>query len=64
MMRNGRLRQPYALLDIARAEPGFLAERASAFFFKRAENPAASGIGNGVQKAVEIGSGVSHDEEG
>ena len=35
-MGNGRLRQLYALLDIARAEPGFLVERASAFFFERA----------------------------
>jgi len=62
-MRNGRLRQLHALLDIGRTEPGFLVERASAFFFERAENSAASGVGNGVQEAIKIGSAVSHDEE-
>ncbi len=63
-MRNGRLRQPHPLLDIGGTKPGFLIERASAFFFERAENPAASGVGNGVQEAIEIGRGGSHDEEG
>ncbi len=62
-MRNGRLRQLYTLLDIEAAEPGFLVEGASTFFFERAQNSAASGIGNGVQEAIKMGSGVSHDEE-
>jgi len=62
-MRNGRLRQLHPLLDIEGAEPGFLVQRASAFFFECAQNSAASGIGNGVQKAIKIGSGVSHDQE-
>ena len=61
-MRNGRLRQLHTLLDIRGAKPGLFVQRASAFFFERAQNPAASGIGNGVQKAIEIGSRVSHDE--
>ena len=60
VMRNSRLRQLHPLLDIGGAEPGFLVERASALFFQRAQNPAASGIGNGVQEAIKIGSGVSH----
>ena len=60
-MRNGRLRQLHTLLDIEGAEAGFLVQRASAFFFERAQNPAASGIGNGVQKAIKIGSGGSHE---
>lgn len=63
-MRNGRLRQLHTLLDIAGTESGFLVERASAFFFERAQNPAASRIGNGVQEAIKMGSGMSHDEEG
>jgi hypothetical protein len=58
-MRNSRLRQLHALLDIGGAQPGFLVERASAFLFERAQNAAASGVGNGVQEAIEIGSGVS-----
>ncbi len=62
VMRNGRLCQLHTLLDIEGAEPDFLVERASAFFFERTQNPAASGIGDGVQKAIEIGSGVRHDE--
>jgi len=62
-MRNRRLRQLHALLDIEGTEPGFLVERASAFLFERAQNSAASGIGNGVQEAIKMGSGVSHDEE-
>jgi len=53
-----------ALLDIARAEPGFLIDGASTLFFERRENPAASGIGNGVQKAIKIGDGVRHDRKG
>jgi hypothetical protein len=57
-MRNGRLRQLHPLLDIAGAKAGFLIERASAFFLERLQNPAARGVGNGVQKAIEIGSGV------
>ena len=61
-MRNGRLRQLHTLLDIEGAESGFLVQRASAFFFEREQNPAARWIGNGVQKAIEIGSGVRHDE--
>ena len=60
-MRNGRLRQLHPLLYIEGAEPGFLIQRASALLFERAQNPAASGIGNGVQKAIKIGSGVSHE---
>ncbi len=60
-MGNGRLRQLYALLDISRAEPGFLVDGASAFFFESAQNPAARWVGNGVQEAIEMRSGVSHD---
>ena len=63
-MRNCRLRQLHPLLDIEGAESGFLVQRASAFFFERAQNPAASGIGDSVQKAIKIGSDMSHDEEG
>ena len=63
-MRNRRLRQLYPLLDIEGAEPSFLVQRASAFFFERAQNPASSGIGDSVQKAIKTGSDVSHDEEG
>ena len=62
-MRNGWLRQLHTLLYIEGAEAGFLVQRASAFFFERSQNPAASRVGNGVQKAIKIGSGVSHDEE-
>ena len=53
--------QLYTLLDIRGAEPGLFVQRASAFFFERSQNPTASGIGNGVQKAIQIGSGVSHE---
>jgi hypothetical protein len=60
-MRHGRLRQLYAPLDIGGTKTGFLVDRASTFFFERAQNAAASGVGNGVQEAVQIGSGVSHD---
>ena len=64
VMRHGRLRQLHAFLDIARAQPRFLIDRASAFFFKRRQNPSASGIGNGVQKAIKIEGSVSHVQEG
>ncbi len=63
MMRNRRLCQLHALLDIARTKPGFLVNRASAFFLKRQQNPASSRVGNSMQKAIKIGSGVNHDEE-
>ena len=62
VMRNGRLRQLHTLLDIEGAEPGFLVQRASAFFFERVQNPAARRISNGVQEAIKIGSSVGHDE--
>ena len=61
-MGNGGLRQLHTLLDIGGAEPGFFVEGASAFFFEHAQNSAASGIGNGVQEAIEMGSGVRHGE--
>ncbi len=64
VMRNRRLRQFHPLLDIARAQPGFLIDRASALFFEQRENPPASGIGNSVKKAINIGRNVSHDQEG
>jgi len=62
-MRNGRLRQLYTQLNIESTESGLLVERASTFFFESAQNPAARGVGNGVQKAIKIGRGVSHDQE-
>ncbi len=61
-MRNGGLRQFDALLDIAGAESGLLVERASAFFLERAQNATTRGVGNGVEKAVEMGSGVGHKD--
>ena len=64
VMRNSRLRQLHPFFDIEGAEPSFLADRASTFFFKRPQNSAASRVGNGVQETIEIGSGVSHDQEG
>jgi len=63
-MRNGRLRQLYALLDIGGAKPGFLIEGASAFFLECLQNSAARRIGDSVQKAIKIRRGVRHDEEG
>jgi hypothetical protein len=63
VMGNGGLRQLHALLDVGGAESGFLADGASSFFLQRAQNPAAHGIGNGLQESVKIGSGVSHDQE-
>jgi len=63
-MRNRRLRQLHTLLDIGGTKTGFLAERASTFFFERAQNPAAGGIGNSMQEAIKMGSsGMGHDEE-
>jgi hypothetical protein len=56
-MRDGRLRQLHSLLDIARAQTGFLIDRASTLFFERRQNPSASGIGNCVKKAIKVGSG-------
>ena len=61
-MRNGRLRQLNALLDIGGTEPGSLTEGASAFFLECPQNSAASRVGDGVQETIEIGRGVSHDD--
>jgi len=61
VMRNSRLRQLHALLNIASAESGFLVERASTFFLERVQNSPASGIGNGVQKTIKMESGGNHD---
>ncbi len=62
-MRNGWLRQLHSIFDIGGAEAGFLVDGASTFFFERTQNSAASGISNGVQKAIEVGSSVGHDQE-
>ena len=37
------------------AEPRFFADRASAFFFQRAQNAPARRVRDGVQKAIQIG---------
>ena len=63
-MRNGRLRQLHTLLDVSGTKPDFLVEGASAFFLERAQNAAASGIGNGVQETIEIGCGGNHEKIG
>lgn len=63
-MRNGGLRQFYSLLNIRGAKSSFFIKRAPAFFFESQKNPAAGGIGDSMQKAIEIGSDLSHDEEG
>ena len=63
-MRDRRLRQLHPPLDVAGSEPRFLVQGASAFFLERAQNPAPSGVGNGLQEAIEMGSGVRHDQEG
>ena len=53
VMRNRRLRQLDALLNIACTKP-------SAFFFQHQQNPSASRVGNSVQKTIKIGSGGGH----
>jgi len=59
-MRNGGLRQPHTLLNIGRTESVFLIEGAATFFFERLQNAAASGVGNGVQQAIEMGNGHNY----
>ena len=60
---NGRLREFHTLLNIRSAEPAFLLDGASAFFFQRAQNAPSRGIRNGMQKTIQIRSGGNHDQK-
>lgn len=55
VVRNGRLRELDPLFNVRSAEPRFFADRASAFFFQRAQNAPARRVRDGVQKAIQIG---------
>jgi len=63
-MRYRWLRQLDSIFNIGGAEAGFLVDGASTFFLERKQDSAASGISDGVQKAIEIVSSVGHDQEG
>ena len=68
-MRYRWLRQLDSIFNIGGAEAGFLVDGASTFFFERAQDSTARGIGNSVEETIDIGHGVvgrdmSHDSEG
>lgn len=54
MMRNGRLRQMNALLNVRGAQAHFLADRTAALLLERLQDPPPGGIGNGVQYAIQF----------
>jgi len=60
VVRDGGLRQFHALLDIGGAEAGFLMNRASALFPESEQDAAASWIGNGVEKTIEVSGNLRH----
>jgi len=64
VMGDGRLRQLYSLFNVKSAEASFLVDGAPAFFFQSAQNSAARGIRNCMEKSIEIGRSASHQEEG
>jgi len=61
VVRDGRLRNVYAILQIASAQPGLFVERTSAFYFQGLQNLAPGGIGDGLQQVYEILIGRTHD---
>src|ERR1035438_5927077 len=61
VVANRGLREFHPLFNIGSTEPSLFPDRASAFFFQREQNAAARRIGDGVQKAIQIGNGVSHE---
>jgi hypothetical protein len=63
-MRDGRLRELDAFLNVSGAEADFFSNGASPLFLERAQDAAARRVGDGVEEAVEIGGGRSHKEKG
>jgi len=54
MMRNGRLGQVNALLNVGCAQPHVLTDRTPALFLKGLQDPPPSRIGHSVENAIDF----------
>ena len=53
-MRDGGLRELYSFFYIAGTEARVFSQRIWAFFLERLENAPAGGVGDGMEKGIEI----------